>query len=986
MKRIFQKLTSAALAAVLLAGSLPAYASDALGHDLDGKNATVNAGTVLAEGTFWSDSHSDLRHENYVVYTPNTQVTPVVTYGETSRALTTVPAAAQELEAQGWRVVAGINGDYYDTKNGLPIGSTMVGGALRNISSDPYYAVGFRADGTAVIGDPQLSVTASVNGGSAFPIFAFNYIRHSEYGISLYDHSFNNRHTTGTSEPGVDVVCSAESGALTIGGQLFLRVDEVLPSAVDTVVPEGKYVLSVNLKAGESATALLSGIQVGDQIVLCVSSGAGTWWNDVTNLIGAPVLLVNNGSVCSGLAAGSAPRTAIGQRADGTLIFYTIDGRRSGYSIGATLSAVAMRLVELGCVTAVALDGGGSTTLVATMPDELTSRVVNTPSEALRAVTNHVFLVAPNTPSGIPGSIYLASEASVALPGADVALRAALLDTNYIPMTGTPLTLEASAGLVSGNRLILPAETGTVAVQASGGGLTQLAQIETVLPEKIVVRQDGVSVTSITVAPNSSAMITAEGVRNHLTLAGGNECFDISYEGDGATLLPDGTLVGGPSAAAGTLHVALGEQRVDIPVSISELPRKLLIDFESPFDAYADAEEEPKLRFSRTTAAAYVKLGKAAAKLEYTLDGENPLTVPVSYALAPGYNRAELWVYGNGGSASLSLETDAGSSAAAPLSFTGWQQVSLELPSGASQITGITVNGPNAVRGMFLIDQLVLSHSTVADATPPEVTLTLDAATGALTGRAFDAVDGAALPTVRLACDGKALEHSYSAHTGTLSAAAPVFDGLAHIVTLTAADASGNLARTSVYIPAAESLAPAFPDVEGHWAAGAVDYLKRSGISNGDDQGLYNPDMPITRQEFAAMLYRYLKPAQDFSGVQMPFVDKDSISGWALESARAMYALGIIGGSREADDQLYYKPRANITRQEAVTMLGRLLDKGYAVPALTYADSADVPAWAAEHVAILGAAGVFDDFVTDQFLPTQRLSRAEMAAMILRIN
>ncbi len=200
MKPILRKTLSAALAAVLFAGSLPVRASDALGHDLAARQTELNSGAVLADGTFWSDSRSDLRQEYYITYAPSKRVTPVVTYGETSRALTTVGAAARELEAQGFRVVAGVNGDYFDTQYGLPIGSVMTDGALRNLSGDRYYAVGFHADGTAIIGDAQLSLRAGVNGESDFPIHAFNYLRLSDYGIFLYDHNFNARHTTGTSE------------------------------------------------------------------------------------------------------------------------------------------------------------------------------------------------------------------------------------------------------------------------------------------------------------------------------------------------------------------------------------------------------------------------------------------------------------------------------------------------------------------------------------------------------------------------------------------------------------------------------------------------------------------------------------------------------------------------------------------------------------------------------------------------------------------
>ena len=55
-------------------------------------------------------------------------------------------------------------------------------------------------------------------------------------------------------------------------------------------------------------------------------------------------------------------------QADGSLVLYTIDGRRKGYSIGASLTQVAQRMIELGCVTALSLDGGGSTTLCVTLP------------------------------------------------------------------------------------------------------------------------------------------------------------------------------------------------------------------------------------------------------------------------------------------------------------------------------------------------------------------------------------------------------------------------------------------------------------------------------------------------------------------------------------------------------------------------------------------------------------------------------------------
>lgn len=61
---------------------------------------------------------------------------------------------------------------------------------------------------------------------------------------------------------------------------------------------------------------------------------------------------------------GIAPRTCIGQKEDGTILFAIIDGRQPGHSIGATLYDVQNIFLEQGVVTAANLDGGSSTVLV----------------------------------------------------------------------------------------------------------------------------------------------------------------------------------------------------------------------------------------------------------------------------------------------------------------------------------------------------------------------------------------------------------------------------------------------------------------------------------------------------------------------------------------------------------------------------------------------------------------------------------------------
>ena len=73
---------------------------------------------------------------------------------------------------------------------------------------------------------------------------------------------------------------------------------------------------------------------------------------------------------------GIAPRTAIGQLEDGTIVFAIIDGRQL-HSAGATLYDLQQLYMEIGAVTAANLDGGASSELV------VGGKVLNKPATRL---------------------------------------------------------------------------------------------------------------------------------------------------------------------------------------------------------------------------------------------------------------------------------------------------------------------------------------------------------------------------------------------------------------------------------------------------------------------------------------------------------------------------------------------------------------------------------------------------------------------------
>jgi exopolysaccharide biosynthesis protein len=63
-------------------------------------------------------------------------------------------------------------------------------------------------------------------------------------------------------------------------------------------------------------------------------------------------------------------------RTSRTIVFVVVDGRQPKISVGFSIDELAALMAKLGCVEAINLDGGGSSTMVAG------GRVVNSPSDA----------------------------------------------------------------------------------------------------------------------------------------------------------------------------------------------------------------------------------------------------------------------------------------------------------------------------------------------------------------------------------------------------------------------------------------------------------------------------------------------------------------------------------------------------------------------------------------------------------------------------
>ncbi|MBM6911137.1 S-layer homology domain-containing protein [Oscillibacter valericigenes] len=1020
MKTFLRKTLSLFLAFTLLCSlGLSAAASDALGEDLTSENTLLNQKTQLSTNVFWSTAYSDLRTENVITYEPNEDVTPIVTYGGSLTARTTVTAAARALEAQGCRVVAGINGDFFNTSNGLPIGLLVSDGKL--LSSDGgYYAIGFRDDGSAVIGKPSLSVSADLGYALADStgytaevvrtIAGVNKARVSTGGIYLYTYDFNDRHTTGNTEAGVDVLCTIVDGALSIGETATLRVDQVIEATSATSIGPDQVVLSANSLSSTYYTDALRNVPVGNEITLTITAGNEDW-NDVVYAVGALYSLVQDGAVVSGLPSGTNPRTAVGVTADGSVVFYTIDGRRSGHSIGASLTQVAQRMIELGCVAAIGLDGGGSTTITVTQPDDTTAATINRPSDGSeRAVTNHLFLVASNEPTGRLDHFYVQADNAYVLAGSKVEISAAAVDTNFIPMEDEDYDLDASDGELDGNILTTPREGGEITVTASSGrreGSTTVYAIAD--PTDIAIRNaSGTVVTSLNTTLGASTQLTATAAWNHISLKADAEAFTWEVSGSIGTIDETGKFTAS-APGTGTITVSAGGQRISIPVTVSGTVSSggvmAVEDFEGSTTIFRGTGSN--MDFSLNHSADTVRMGSGSAKVDYTLTetGASQGSYTSEWRASNStdidlntYTALHMWVYGDGSGNQLYLLYSNGTKGylgqlVTTLDFTGWKQVTVSLTSEYFEIQGLLVQAPatwtetgtvyadTPRTGTIYIDQITATASGTPDTAVPEITLTAGGDT--LTATVADAVDGI-LPqsSISVTWDGADQTFTYDSDTGALSTTL-ISDGRPHRITVTARDASGNIGRASYDVPTSADWVPSFTDTQDYWAASYVDFLYNAGITTGYDDGTFRPNDNISRQQFAVMLFRYLGlDGGQYESVTLPFADTGSIGSYALTAVKALYTEGIISGTTGSDGKLYFNPGGSLTRAQAAAMIGRTQDKGYATVELTFSDAASIPSYATFYIQTMAAQGVISGYADGTFKPGSNITRGQMAKIL----
>lgn len=173
-----------------------------------------------------------------------------------------------------------------------------------------------------------------------------------------------------------------------------------------------------------------------------------------------------------------------------------------------------------------------------------------------------------------------------------------------------------------------------------------------------------------------------------------------------------------------------------------------------------------------------------------------------------------------------------------------------------------------------------------------------------------------------------------------------------------------------------------FADTAGHWAQNDIDGVAAKGWMTGETSDTFAPDRELTRAEAATVLVRAqgLSAAAEPLPAASPFADVPP-GHWAAQAIAVAAQHGYVDGVAAGR----FAPDLPITREQMSALLARML--ALQTAAVTSPPFKDVPAasWAAPAIAALSGLGIVDGFVDGTFRPQAPITRAQMAALLMRL-
>jgi hypothetical protein len=257
--------------------------------------------------------------------------------------------------------MAGINGDYFALATGRPSGVVMSQGQLLSPPNGNRASAGIQTDGTLDV--RRVGFSGSWDAGAGPHILSVLNAAPKVGRVALFTDAYGPA-TPPVAGSAAAILFPFPDAIPSVG--LPAPVVELRSGSSSVAIPNGGAVL---LARGAAAAILRQEASVGAPITVGLSFRPD--WPGIVAAVGGGPQIVRDGApvfrageaFTTNQLGQRAPRSAVGQAADGRIVLVAVDGRQPGYSVGLTNFELAQALVRLGAVTGMGLDSGGSTTM-----------------------------------------------------------------------------------------------------------------------------------------------------------------------------------------------------------------------------------------------------------------------------------------------------------------------------------------------------------------------------------------------------------------------------------------------------------------------------------------------------------------------------------------------------------------------------------------------------------------------------------------------
>ncbi|MBP1994363.1 S-layer homology domain-containing protein [Paenibacillus eucommiae] len=178
-----------------------------------------------------------------------------------------------------------------------------------------------------------------------------------------------------------------------------------------------------------------------------------------------------------------------------------------------------------------------------------------------------------------------------------------------------------------------------------------------------------------------------------------------------------------------------------------------------------------------------------------------------------------------------------------------------------------------------------------------------------------------------------------------------------------------------------------FSDVAAHWAHAEVNDMGSRMVIEGTGNDLFNPDMEITRAEFAQVIVRGL--GLKLENGATPFSDVKA-ADWYSSVINTAYSYQLINGFEDGT----FRPNDKVTREQAMVIIAKAMSitnlkakLAVATEAilLPFVDASEVSSWAQDSTADNVQSGIVSGRSGNKLAPKANMTRAEAAAILHRL-